>query len=188
MLKLVKNHTGCCRWVYRGVFAAGNRAFPAVSRRELAIFTAPQPLKGLQTKISSCSPCETLRRSRSSQADTMKIATYEEVKDLCNHPEKLLIDVREPKELLETGCIPTSINIPLERLERALANTKPRDFKGYFGGPKPEPETPIIFTCCSGERAAKAMDIADRLGFKNAKNYKGSWTEWAEKEGLPAPK
>lgn len=42
----------------------------------------------------------------------MKIATYEEVKDLCNHPEKLLIDVREPHELLETGSIPTSINIP----------------------------------------------------------------------------
>lgn len=40
------------------------------------------------------------------------IATYEEVKDLPNHPQKLLIDVREPKELQETGQIPTSINIP----------------------------------------------------------------------------
>lgn len=40
------------------------------------------------------------------------IATYEEVKDLPNHPEKLLIDVREPHELQETGKIPTSINIP----------------------------------------------------------------------------
>lgn len=40
------------------------------------------------------------------------IVTYEEVKELPNHPEKLLIDVREPDELNETGIIPTAINIP----------------------------------------------------------------------------
>lgn len=43
---------------------------------------------------------------------SVPIATYEEVKDLPNHPEKLLIDVREPAEIAETGSIPTSINIP----------------------------------------------------------------------------
>lgn len=40
------------------------------------------------------------------------IAEFEEVQDLPQHPEKLLIDVREPDELAETGRIPTSINIP----------------------------------------------------------------------------
>lgn len=44
--------------------------------------------------------------------DPLKIATYKEVKDLPNHKEKLLIDVREPQELKDTGVIPTSINIP----------------------------------------------------------------------------
>lgn len=44
------------------------------------------------------------------------IATYEEVKELPNHPEKYLIDVREPAELVETGQIPTSINIPCKLL------------------------------------------------------------------------
>lgn len=43
---------------------------------------------------------------------TIPIATYEEVKDLPNHPEKLLIDVREPQEIIDTGIIPTSVNIP----------------------------------------------------------------------------
>lgn len=46
----------------------------------------------------------------------VEIATYEEVKDLPNHPEKVLIDVREPEELKETGQIPTSINIPRKAL------------------------------------------------------------------------
>lgn len=42
----------------------------------------------------------------------IQIATYNEIKDLPNHPEKLLIDVREPHEIENTGQIPTSINIP----------------------------------------------------------------------------
>lgn len=44
----------------------------------------------------------------------MSIAVYDEIKDLPNHPEKTLIDVREPDELKQTGVIPTSINIPCE--------------------------------------------------------------------------
>lgn len=43
-----------------------------------------------------------------------EIVYYEEIKDLPNHPEILLIDVREPSELQETGQIPTSINIPCQ--------------------------------------------------------------------------
>lgn len=45
-------------------------------------------------------------------AETMSTVFYEEIKDLPNHPEKTLIDVREPTELEQTGVIPTSINIP----------------------------------------------------------------------------
>lgn len=41
----------------------------------------------------------------------IKVASYDEIKDLPNHPDVLLIDVREPHEFL-TGKIPTSINIP----------------------------------------------------------------------------
>lgn len=45
-------------------------------------------------------------------ASAIDVATYEEVKDLPNNPEKVLIDVREPQEILESGKIPTSVNIP----------------------------------------------------------------------------
>lgn len=47
-----------------------------------------------------------------SYAKMSTIAAYEEIKDLPNHPEKYLFDVRDPPELAETGQIPTSINIP----------------------------------------------------------------------------
>jgi 3-mercaptopyruvate sulfurtransferase SseA len=60
-------------------------------------------------------------QSRTYSATKMSnIATYEEVKDLPNHPEKLLIDVRNPDELVETGKIPTSINIPCKYLNNCV--------------------------------------------------------------------
>ena len=40
------------------------------------------------------------------------MATYEEVKDVPNHPEVYLIDVRNKDELASTGALPSSINIP----------------------------------------------------------------------------
>ncbi len=40
------------------------------------------------------------------------VAYYDEIKDLPNHREKLLVDVREPSEIQKTGRIPTSINVP----------------------------------------------------------------------------
>lgn len=40
------------------------------------------------------------------------MATYEEVKDIPNHPEKYLVDVRNTNELENTGVIPGSLNIP----------------------------------------------------------------------------
>lgn len=53
-----------------------------------------------------------LLKSSLNMSSAVPIATFEEVKDLPNHPEKLLIDVREPAEIAETGVIPTAINIP----------------------------------------------------------------------------
>lgn len=120
------------------------------------------------------------------QTNKIQMAYYEEIKDLPNHPEVLLIDVRTPQELVQTGKIPTSINIPLDVVERELSDVvKPEDFKNKYGRDKPAADTPLIFTCRSGRRAQQAAEIAVKLGFENVKNYKGSWLDWAEHEGLP---
>ncbi|XP_065371347.1 rhodanese domain-containing protein CG4456-like [Calliphora vicina] len=116
----------------------------------------------------------------------IEIAYYEEIKDLPNHPEKLLIDVRTPEELVQFGKIPTSINIPLSVVEQELsANVKAADFKEKYGRDKPATDMQIIFSCRSGKRAQQAAEIAVKLGYTNVKNYKGSWLDWAEHEGLP---
>ncbi|XP_031618484.1 rhodanese domain-containing protein CG4456-like [Contarinia nasturtii] len=112
------------------------------------------------------------------------IVTYEDVKDLTNHPEKTLIDVREPNELQETGTIPTSINIPLGEVNTAL-NLSDSQFKKKYSRNKPGPTDEIIFHCKIGMRSENAAIAATKLGYTNAKNFKGSWLEWAEREGLP---
>lgn len=44
--------------------------------------------------------------------------TFDYVKSLKDNKEVLLIDVREPSELEETGTIPGSINIPCKYLKK----------------------------------------------------------------------
>uniref|UniRef100_A0A336LK15 CSON008854 protein n=1 Tax=Culicoides sonorensis TaxID=179676 RepID=A0A336LK15_CULSO len=111
------------------------------------------------------------------------IATYEEVKDLSNHPEKYLVDVRGPHELEKTGKIPISINIPIADLETEL-NLSSDNFREKYGREKPSKTSEIMFHCSKGGRGQKACDAAIAMGFVNARNYKGGWNEWAEKEGL----
>lgn len=118
--------------------------------------------------------------------NNIPIVSYEEIKQLNKYPEKLLIDVREPNELLETGQIPTSINIPLGQVAEELSeNFDKGAFKAKYGRDKPDKNTEIIFHCKIGRRSQNAAELARTLGYKNTKNYLGSWTEWAEKEGLP---
>lgn len=53
----------------------------------------------------------------------IEIASYEEVKDLPNHPEKILIDVRETDQVQKMGNIPTSVNIPSKKVFLYLNGT-----------------------------------------------------------------
>lgn len=123
------------------------------------------------------------------------IVTYEEVKDLPNHPEKTLIDVREPDELKETGIIPTAINIPCKNFEQTVIflrfwkkkQTKymirlfftilivgevttalsltDRQFKTKYNRNKPDFSDEIIFHCRIGRRSENAAIAASKLGY-----------------------
>ncbi|XP_016978487.1 rhodanese domain-containing protein CG4456 [Drosophila rhopaloa] len=125
-----------------------------------------------------------LHRFHSSKAPAIGIVDYDVVKKLHSEPEKLLIDVREPEELKETGQIPASINIPLGVVSQELAASE-QLFKSKYGREKPKADTEIIFHCKIGKRSLKAAEAATALGFRNVKNYEGSWLDWAKREGLP---
>lgn len=124
-----------------------------------------------------------------SPSNKMSIATYEEVLDLPNHPEKVLIDVRGTDELAATGQIPTSINIPrkynynrwshrflnkvastfhnsVEQVGKAFSpETNTEDFQQRYGVPKPASDSYIIVSCRTGRRSQMAIDTITALGY-----------------------
>ena len=93
------------------------------------------------------------------------IATYKEIKELSNHPEKLLIDVRQPEEIFNTGKVSESINIPLGLLKETL-QMAPEMFKEKYGREKPTQDDKLIFMCRSGFRSGTALKMAMELDYK----------------------
>jgi len=128
---------------------------------------------------SSTQTTTTTQTATMTDAPEAAIVTYEDVRDLA--PNTVLIDVRDPQELQETGQIPKSINIPLGQLIDVFKNVSDAEFKSKFGIDKPTPDTALIFSCKLGGRARKAYESALELGYDKASFYKGSWTDWAEK-------
>lgn len=79
-----------------------------------------------------------------------------------------LIDVREPYEF-DAGHAPGAELIPLGRLSGEL-RALPKDQE-------------ILFICRSGNRSARATEMASRTGLK-AKNVRGGMIAWS-RSGLP---
>ncbi|XP_046396869.1 rhodanese domain-containing protein CG4456-like isoform X2 [Ischnura elegans] len=114
-----------------------------------------------------------------SSAMESKDLDYEQLIDARKNRNILLVDVRNPDEL-EAGSIPNSINVPLGELDTAL-KMDDASFENRYKHKKPQKEAEIIFSCRSGNRSRRALELALSLGFMNAKHYTGGWLDWAEK-------
>ncbi|XP_071451952.1 rhodanese domain-containing protein CG4456-like isoform X2 [Hetaerina americana] len=104
---------------------------------------------------------------------------YNELIEVRKSRDILLIDVRNRDEL-EGGSIPDSINVPLGELEAAL-KMDDQEFETQYKHKKPEKDAEIVFSCRSGNRSRRAMDLARTLGYDKSKHYIGGWLDWAEK-------
>lgn len=51
-------------------------------------------------------------------------------------------------------------------MENAFSTVSEETFKDKYGKAKPNKDFPLIFTCLMGGRAARAVDIAEKLGYK----------------------
>ncbi|KAG8999829.1 hypothetical protein FRB90_011944 [Tulasnella sp. 427] len=95
-------------------------------------------------------------------------------------PNKYIIDIREPDEVAQ-GSIPSAVSIPLSGFGASLA-LPDIEFEAKHGFKKPAKDELVVFYCRSGKRSATAADEAHRRGWKNIKNYSGSWLDWVAKE------
>src|SRR5450631_3962954 len=83
----------------------------------------------------------------------------------------VIIDVREPEELAETGIIPGAIHVPMKQLESRM-DEFPKNAE-------------LVFYCGGGGRGSRAAAAFLNAGYKNAQFC--GLRDW-KKQGLPTGK
>ena len=101
------------------------------------------------------------------EADTLKATRL-------YNDDALVLDVREDKEYA-SGHIPKAKHIPLGQLTSRIQELE--KFKGK----------PILVTCRSGQRSARACGMLKKAGFETVYNQAGGIIAW-ERANLPVAK
>ena len=134
------------------VFAAAAFAATAASAQSPA---PAQPTPGSGAPPASARP----------PLDESKRVKPGDIDALIADGKTVVLDVREPSELAQTGTVKGAIHIPLGQLEARLGEL---------------PKDKVILTACrSGGRASRAMALLESKGFKTAgfcglADYKGA--------------
>ncbi|KAM0557958.1 hypothetical protein ACHAPJ_005122 [Fusarium lateritium] len=111
-----------------------------------------------------------------------------EFNELRNQVEKnkdsniVIVDVREPVELFETGKIPGAINIPITTAVQSF-HIPEEDFEDMYGFERPAKDKELLFYCKAGVRAKAAATLAQHAGWQKVGDYPGSWLDWEKQNG-----
>lgn len=159
------------------------RTFPAVSASSKNQLSASmrmtrlrQPKRHFTTTLVSRKDDPTT----SSSAAESKVYNFADIQGLADrpNPNRILVDVREPGELQNTGKIPGSHNLPIKSAPDAFF-LPPDEFEERLGWTKPSDEDEVIFYCKAGVRSRAAAQLARRAGFAGkVGEYPGSWDDW----------
>lgn len=117
--------------------------------------------------------------SHNTKANSLQIQKH--ISSPSSHPNRILIDTREPSELQSTGTIPGSINIPITSKPDSFFLTE-EEFEDRFGFERPGKDQEVVFYCKAGVRSRAAAELAKQGGWRNVAEYSGSWLDW-EKNG-----
>ncbi|KAJ0310102.1 hypothetical protein COL5a_009746 [Colletotrichum fioriniae] len=116
-------------------------------------------------------------------ANGSKIWDFEQMAELAKDPGNVVIvDAREPHELVETGRIPTALNIPVATAPESFLIAD-EDFEDRYGYPRPSKDTELVFYCKAGVRSRALATLARDAGWSKVGEYPGSWLDWAKKGG-----
>ncbi|XP_069103693.1 thiosulfate:glutathione sulfurtransferase-like [Argopecten irradians] len=144
--------------------------------------STPKVLTTLHGK-SSCSKTKSQKDFCRHDSNCVKRTdlNFDEILALLGSGNLQLIDVREPKELVQQGEFPTALNIPLSCLKESLL-LNDEHFSEMFKTPKPRPhDEHLVFVGFGPIKSNTALEIAHKMGFKKARQYAGGFKEWMEK-------
>ena len=129
------------------------------------------PLLSRRTVLAALLACASVAGIASARAqehapplDESKRVQAADIDALLAQGQVVVLDVREPSELAETGTVKGAIHIPLGQLEARLGEL---------------PTDKVILTACrGGGRASRALALLEAKGFKTAgfcglKDYTG---------------
>lgn len=143
---------------------------------------------------------------RAKEPDSSIRAFRDEVLASLNRSDRVLIDVRTPKEYTgelihmpeypqegaqRGGHIPGAVNIPWALAVNPDDSTfKPaEELKKLYESYGIAPDKDVIAYCRIGERSSHTWFVLTYLlGYSNVKNYDGSWTEWGNLVNVPIKK
>ena len=108
-------------------------------------------------------------------AEVPKLSPAEAVAKLAE-PGVLVVDVRDPAELAQSGKIRGSVNVPRGMLEFRADETTP------YHNPAFSKAKTIILYCASGGRAALAGKALQELGYTKVFNL-GGFKDWVAAGG-----
>ncbi len=97
------------------------------------------------------------------------------------NPNIVVLDVREPEDVKETGLIPGAINIPLGMLPLRADTELPEHLREQK---LQDRNTTVITTCAGGAQAALAAKTLKEMGFNNVAIIDGGTRAW-KSGGLP---
>lgn len=121
----------------------------------------------------ACTQVENKNNDEKSSSNTIEEkAEVQEInaskfKELVDNGNVILIDVREPSELIEDGYIENAINVPAYRIEK-LWDEKVKAKKDDI----------ILTYCLSGYRSNVASEELIKMGYKNVYSLSGGISSW----------
>jgi thiosulfate/3-mercaptopyruvate sulfurtransferase len=122
-----------------------------------------------------------------------RVATYQDILDAIDAPDKVILDTRSEKEWLGSdrraargGTIPSAVHLDWNNHLTADGKLKSVDaLRAMFDARGVTADKEVLAFCNTGYRSAHAYLVLRLLGYPRVRNYVGSWQEWGNRDGCP---
>ena len=122
-----------------------------------------------------------------------RVATYQDILEAIDAPDKVILDTRSEKEWLGSdrraargGTIPSAVHLDWNNHLTADGKLKPVDaLRAMFDARGVTADKEVLAFCNTGYRSAHAYLVLRLLGYPRVRNYVGSWQEWGNRDGCP---